>query len=254
MPGRERSRIRIASRKPLPSSPIRASAGTRQPLRKISPVVEPLIPIFGSIRPTSNPGASASTAKAEMPAVARRRVRLREDDVDAGDAGVRDEALRPVEDVLVAVAARLRPHRGRVGAGAGLGQRIRSEHLAAREPRQVAPLLLLVARQLERERAQLLHRRGSGRSSRTPSRSPRPRPTSRARSRPRRRTPRRRASRRCRSRGRARRCPTGTPRPVDLRRPRRDALARERPHEVADRALLGGQQLVRHAPQSRFDP
>ncbi len=40
----------------------------RQSLKKISPVVEPLIPIFGSMRPTSNPGALASTRKAEMPA------------------------------------------------------------------------------------------------------------------------------------------------------------------------------------------
>ena len=32
-----------------------------------SPVVEPLIPIFGSIRPTWKPGASASTRNAEMP-------------------------------------------------------------------------------------------------------------------------------------------------------------------------------------------
>jgi len=37
-------------------------------LKKISPVVEPLIPIFGSILPTSNPGASASTTNAEIPA------------------------------------------------------------------------------------------------------------------------------------------------------------------------------------------
>jgi hypothetical protein len=33
-----------------------------------SPVVEPLIPIFGSSRATSKPGVSASTTKAEMPA------------------------------------------------------------------------------------------------------------------------------------------------------------------------------------------
>ena len=39
----------------------------RQSSKKISPVVEPLIPIFGSIRPTSKPGASASTTNAEMP-------------------------------------------------------------------------------------------------------------------------------------------------------------------------------------------
>ena len=39
----------------------------RQSLKKTSPVVEPLMPIFGSMRPTSKPGASASTTKAEMP-------------------------------------------------------------------------------------------------------------------------------------------------------------------------------------------
>ena len=67
MPGRERSRIRIARRKPSPSSPSRFAAGTRQPSKRSSPVVEPLIPIFGSIRPTSKPGVSASTTNAEMP-------------------------------------------------------------------------------------------------------------------------------------------------------------------------------------------
>ena len=36
-------------------------------LKKISPVVEPLMPIFGSIRPTSKPGVSASTTNAEIP-------------------------------------------------------------------------------------------------------------------------------------------------------------------------------------------
>ena len=55
----------------------------RQSLKKISPVVEPLIPIFGSIRPTSNPGASASTTNAEIPPWPAVRIGLREDDVDA---------------------------------------------------------------------------------------------------------------------------------------------------------------------------
>ena len=41
--------------------------GDAQSLKKISPVVEPLMPIFGSIRPTSKPGESASTTNAEMP-------------------------------------------------------------------------------------------------------------------------------------------------------------------------------------------
>ena len=39
----------------------------RTSLKKSSPVVEPLIPIFGSIRPTSKPGLSASTTNAEIP-------------------------------------------------------------------------------------------------------------------------------------------------------------------------------------------
>ena len=68
MPGRERSRIRIAILKPSPSVPSRFAAGMRQSLKKISPVVEPLMPIFGSIRPTSKPGASASTTNALIPA------------------------------------------------------------------------------------------------------------------------------------------------------------------------------------------
>ena len=67
MPGRDRSRICIASLNPWPSTPNRFSAGTRQPSKMSSPVVEPLIPSFGSIRPTWNPGRSASTRKAEMP-------------------------------------------------------------------------------------------------------------------------------------------------------------------------------------------
>ena len=32
-----------------------------------SPVVDPLMPILGSIRPTAKPGSSASTMKAQMP-------------------------------------------------------------------------------------------------------------------------------------------------------------------------------------------
>ena len=39
---------------------------------------------------------------------------------------------------------------------------------------------------------------------------------------------------------------------VDLGRPRRDPLARERAHELPDLALLVGQHVVRHGLQSRF--
>ena len=90
--------------------------------------------------------------------VAGIRIGLREDGVEVRDAGVRDEALAAVEDVLVAVADRGRPHRGRVGAGAGFGQRVGGQPLAARELRQVLLLLLLRPGELEAERAELLHR------------------------------------------------------------------------------------------------
>ena len=83
---------------------------------------------------------------------------LREDRVEVRDGRVRDEALRAVEDVLVAVAPRGRAHRRRVGARARLGQRVRGEPLARGEARQEARLLLLGARELEPERAELLHR------------------------------------------------------------------------------------------------
>src|SRR5262245_48157962 len=76
---------------------------------------------------------------------------LREDDVQARDAGVRDEALAAVQDVRVAVEPRLAAHGGRVGARAGLGQRVGREPLPAREVRQEALLLLIGARELDAE-------------------------------------------------------------------------------------------------------
>jgi hypothetical protein len=52
---------------PSPSLPSRFARGMRTSSKVSSPVVEPLIPIFGSSRATSNPGVSASTTNAEMP-------------------------------------------------------------------------------------------------------------------------------------------------------------------------------------------
>ena len=89
--------------------------------------------------------------------VAGRRVGLRENRVEVRDARVRDEALRAVEDVLVALALRLRSHRGGIRAGAGLGERVRRNPLPARDLRQKTVLLLLRARKPKRERAELLH-------------------------------------------------------------------------------------------------
>ena len=86
--------MRIAILKPSPSSPSRLSAGIRMSLKKISPVVEPLMPIFGSIRPTSNPGAVGLDGEGRDARVARLGVGLGEDRVEARDPRVRDEALR----------------------------------------------------------------------------------------------------------------------------------------------------------------
>src|SRR6266536_2532711 len=90
--------------------------------------------------------------------MARRRICLREDGVEAGDACVRDEPLRPVEDVLIAFARGLGAHRRRVGTRSGLRQRVRRKPFAAREARQEALLLLLRPGQFDPERAQLLDR------------------------------------------------------------------------------------------------
>ena len=59
--------MRIAILKPSPSAPSRFAAGMRTSSNVSSPVVEPLMPIFGSSRATSKPGVSPSTRNAEMP-------------------------------------------------------------------------------------------------------------------------------------------------------------------------------------------
>src|SRR5207245_4144358 len=73
-------------------------------------------------------------------------------------SGVRDEALRAVEDVAVALAQRRRAHRRRVRAGSRLRQRVGAEPLPGGELREIPLLLLLRPRQPEAERAELLHR------------------------------------------------------------------------------------------------
>ncbi len=96
---------------------------------------------------------------------ARLAVRDREDDVEVGDAEVRDPVLGAVDDPLVAVAARGGDHAAGVGARLGLGQREGGRPLAARAARQEALLELVGAEQPDRERAELLHhqdQRGRG--------------------------------------------------------------------------------------------
>ena len=61
-----------------------------------------------------------------LAAVAEHRIHRRDHDVDVGDAAVRDEHLRPVEDPFVAVALGGRAQRLDVGSGGGLGHRVRA--------------------------------------------------------------------------------------------------------------------------------
>ena len=88
------------------------------------------------------------------PLVARVRVGLRDDELVVGDRRVRDPVLLAVQDVGVALAARGRPHRGDVGAGARLGQPEAAELLALRLRDEVALLLLLGAVLEQRQRVQ----------------------------------------------------------------------------------------------------
>jgi hypothetical protein len=76
------------------------------------------------------------------------------------DAGAGDEALGPGQDDLVAVAPPPRGHRGGVRAGAGLGERVRHEELAATDPAGHLGLLGRVPRHGERDHAELGDERG----------------------------------------------------------------------------------------------
>ncbi len=66
MPGRDRSRVRIASENPSPSAPIRFAVGTRTPSKASSAVGLPRMPILCSVRSTAKPGRSVSTMKHEI--------------------------------------------------------------------------------------------------------------------------------------------------------------------------------------------
>ena len=177
---------------------------------------------------------------------------LRKHRVQLRHTRVRNEPLGSVEDVLVTFAASRRAHGRRVGTGAGLGERICAEPLSGRKPRQVSLLLLLIARELDAERPELLSREnqaargadfrdlldGDERQE-----GPRPEPSVLL----------------------VEEEPEEVVLPeelddipgklvalVDLRRPGRNSLARELTDEITDLALLLGQWLVRHAGESSF--
>jgi hypothetical protein len=67
MPIRPPSRAASATRRPWPSSPSTAVAGTSQSSNVRETVLEERSPIFSSCRPTESPGLPPSTRKAVMP-------------------------------------------------------------------------------------------------------------------------------------------------------------------------------------------
>ena len=88
---------------------------------------------------------SLVTMKLVMPLLPRARLGPRGDDEDLAHAGVGDEDLGAVEDVVVALVDRGGGGAAGVAARAGLGEPEPAQHLARREQRHVAPLLLLGA-------------------------------------------------------------------------------------------------------------
>src|SRR5581483_6872194 len=127
--------------------PSRFSAGTRTPSKTSSPVVEPLMPIFGSRRATSSPSLSASTTNAEMPewpasgsvitnaGVASLYTVFAKTDPDAGHSGISAFVVEADSDGLA--VARLEPKMGISGSTTGElvfdGVRVPAENLLGAE-------------------------------------------------------------------------------------------------------------------------
>ena len=183
--------------------------------------------------------------------MARVRVGLCENRVEPGDGRIRDEALRAVEDVDVAVSPCGRAHRSRIRARSRLGQRVGGENLTGGEPRQEPRHLLLGPGELEPERAELLHREDEP-ARRTHLRDLLDR--DKREERPGAGTAVLLVEQQAEDAVLAEQLddvPRELVRLVDLGRTRRDALARERADEFADLELLVGQRLPGHAPDCR---
>ena len=85
---------------------------------------------------------------------AARRSGVREDDEHIGDRRVRDERLRAVDDVRVAVAARGRLQTAGIAARARLGERVRADLATAEEIREITAAHLVRSADRDRGAAQ----------------------------------------------------------------------------------------------------
>ena len=128
---------------PRPSRPRRFAAGIRQSSNTSSAIGDVRRPIFSRCFPMLRPGVSRSTMNAVTPSGAERPVDGRVDDEQVGDRRVRDEGLRAVQHVVIAVTAGDRAHREDVGSGIRLAGAVGADQRAVAEARQI-PLPLLV--------------------------------------------------------------------------------------------------------------
>ena len=139
----------IVSLKPSPSSPRRFSAGTGQPSKTSSLVVEARIPILPCWGFTSKPGRSRSTMKASTPLVRRLRSWLASTTNVLASVPFVMYSLLPLSRYWpfdrVAVV-RMAPESA---AGTRLGERERAQLLAAGERRQELVLLALGAEHVD---------------------------------------------------------------------------------------------------------
>ena len=140
-PGRVRSRVIIASLKPWFSSPSRLPAGTSVSLKEIVAVFDARSPILSSCLSTVTV-SSLGTTKGGDAAMAGVLVGLGVDRVPVGVAAVGDEALRAVDDVLVALPDRGRAHARDVRAGVRLGQAEGGELRLLDQASRGTPLLI----------------------------------------------------------------------------------------------------------------
>ena len=158
---RMRSALSPSSRywKPRPSSPTRSASGTSTSSYVVSHEATALRPIFGIAR-ASTPSAWRSTRNSVIPwvglahsssGVVRVSSRMR-----SASSAFDVHTLRPLIDVVVAVAHGPRRDVGRVGAGVGLGHAERDVQRPGGDVGQVALLHLLGA--VDHDRVHAEHR------------------------------------------------------------------------------------------------
>ena len=140
----------MAILKPSPSAPREFSAGTTTSVSANAEVSVERWPILSRCFSIVTPGASIGTMNAEIP-LWPFDGSVFANTTSTSVAGVRDERLRPVQDVLVAAADGGRLHARDVGAGVGLAQPERAEDRLFEQRRQ--PLRLLLVRPGQEHRA-----------------------------------------------------------------------------------------------------